>query len=903
MRNRKVIKGFSYSVLAAACWALVNGAYAANIVPPPGFEDLSSGYSDFTAITFLGKQLPAQQVRVTDKAVQFIDPRALLPRLNIKPALEAEVLAALSQPLARHDDLLCTASAPVAKCDYLEPATVGIIFDDANGRTELFVNEKYLRAPPQKVAPSRYYQENQDVISGFVHSQLINVVQSPGVSSLSMNGIGALGVDAHSYFGLRWMFDENSQNGNTYSDRDLQDLYYRYDFGSHNYAQAGRMDAQDLYSAAGGSFSFNSLPLPVFNGARLGTGLAYVNQSVDFSANPLTVFLQHNSRVDAYRGSQLLGSFNLSAGSQNLDTSRFPDGSYPVTLKIYEGTQLVSTQTQLYTRTSGAGRPGNIDWFVQGGQLLGKDAATGYQQGSSHTLQSGLRLPLWGGMAMTLGVSGDQYAKYGEVQLSGSRAVAHTDATVSSTLSYFRGDNQVHADWEQLTWSDGINLSVYHNRLSTPQCSNVASPLASFNGCSNNWNLSASRAFGNWVLSTSYNYNSSNAAPQVLQPVQQNYDPTLATSTYAYSQQSGSSYSVGATRSFTLGKTMLSLQLSVFRNGANQSAVGGGTGVFVNLTFSPRPQTYSSQHTGSTSLGLTTQRTAGDVSRDYSFDHAETWSGGSQRELDLHLDDQDAAQQNALVTGRYSGQWGRLSVSGGTSHMRGSSSDSTLSGSYDSAFAITPAGVAYGLDTGNLTEPGGGILVKVGSVGDESALQVESASIPSMSVSSGHTALIPVDGYSVGSVHVHELEKADAGVLSITGGTDAGGFLIPGHFYLDKVNASAQYTFMGRALLGSKPITGAMLVAQPGGIAMGPVTNEYGDFLVQLPSKKTSVKLFAVTGQQVYACSIKHVESGSGVIYVGDLSCQLSSRDVLGADILKKADSVFQSAQNDQPKE
>jgi len=140
-------------------------------------------------------------------------------------------------------------------------------------------------------------------------------------------------------------------------------------------------------------------------------------------------------------------------------------------------------------------------------------------------------------------------------------------------------------------------------------------------------------------------------------------------------------------------------------------------------------------------------------------------------------------------------------------------------------------------------------------------------------------------------------------VLSITGGTDQSGFLIPGHFYLDQVRASAQYTFMGRVLADRRPIKDAMIVAQPGGIAVGAVSNEQGDFLVQLPSKKTSVKLFAVTGEQVYACMIKHIESGSGVIYVGDLSCKPAARDVLGAEILKKADQILQSAQNDTPKD
>ncbi len=46
------------------------------------------------------------------------------------------------------------------------------------------------------------------------------------------------------------------------------------------------------------------------------------------------VLLSRNSRVDAYRNEQLLGLFYLNSGSQFIDTSSFPPGSYSVALKF-----------------------------------------------------------------------------------------------------------------------------------------------------------------------------------------------------------------------------------------------------------------------------------------------------------------------------------------------------------------------------------------------------------------------------------------------------------------------------------------------------------------------------------------------------------------------------------------
>ena len=68
------------------------------------------------------------------------------------------------------------------------------------------------------------------------------------------------------------------------------------------------MDNRTLFNAQGGNFTFNFLPLGAIDGMRIGSTLSYLNQAQSQQGTPVMVLLSRNSRVDAYRNEQLLGS-------------------------------------------------------------------------------------------------------------------------------------------------------------------------------------------------------------------------------------------------------------------------------------------------------------------------------------------------------------------------------------------------------------------------------------------------------------------------------------------------------------------------------------------------------------------------------------------------------------------
>jgi outer membrane usher protein FimD/PapC len=115
---------------------------------------------------------------------------------------------------------------------------------------------------------------------------------------------------------------------------------------------------------------------------------------------PVTVLLSHDARIDARRGNQLLASFYLNAGAQTLDTRSFPDGSYTVTLSIYENNRLTRTEQVPFTRT-GITPFDRVEWFLQAGETDNSDQ----NEERRAVAQAGVRLPVTPTLALTSGAT------------------------------------------------------------------------------------------------------------------------------------------------------------------------------------------------------------------------------------------------------------------------------------------------------------------------------------------------------------------------------------------------------------------------------------------------------------------------------------------------------------------
>lgn len=354
-------------LLALLILASLSPAKATLTKIPAGFEVIAQGQQEYIEVYFAGKSLGKYYAMVNLDTVTFLDSSSLYSKLELSTddqKIAHTVKEKLSQPLARHGELACGFVRTDSGCGFLNTETVEIIYNDEESSATLFLNPQWSSAFNSK---SLYLNPDKNTVNAFIHQQDINVLVQDDYQSLSIQGNGALGITENSYIGAHWNFDGYDADDVSDNNVDVSDLYYRYDFLRRYYVQAGRMDNRTLFNAQGGNFTFNFLPLGAIDGMRIGSTLSYLNQTQSQQGTPVMILLSRNSRVDAYRNEQLLGSFYLNSGSQFIDTSSFPPGSYSVALKVYENNQLTRTELVPFTKTGGL-TDGNAQWFLQAGK-------------------------------------------------------------------------------------------------------------------------------------------------------------------------------------------------------------------------------------------------------------------------------------------------------------------------------------------------------------------------------------------------------------------------------------------------------------------------------------------------------------------------------------------------------
>ncbi|EOU2794627.1 TcfC E-set like domain-containing protein [Escherichia coli] len=375
-------------LLALLILASLSPAEATLTKIPAGFEVIAQGQQEYIEVYFSGKSIGKYYAMVNLDTVTFLDPASLYNKLELDvddQKIAHIVKEKLSQPLARHGELACGYVRTDSGCGFLNTDTLEIIYNDEESSATLFINPQWNSAFDAK---SLYLNPDKNTVNAFIHQQDINVLAQDDYQSLSIQGNGALGITENSYIGAHWNFNGYDADDVSDSNADVSDLYYRYDFLRRYYVQAGRMDNRTLFNAQGGNFTFNFLPLGAIDGMRIGSTLSYLNQAQSQQGTPVMVLLSRNSRVDAYRNEQLLGSFYLNSGSQFIDTSSFPPGSYSVALKVYENNQLTRTELVPFTKTGGL-TDGNAQWFLQAGKTTSQ-----VSDDESSAYQLGVRLPL-----------------------------------------------------------------------------------------------------------------------------------------------------------------------------------------------------------------------------------------------------------------------------------------------------------------------------------------------------------------------------------------------------------------------------------------------------------------------------------------------------------------------------
>ncbi|WP_313426651.1 TcfC E-set like domain-containing protein [Stenotrophomonas rhizophila] len=853
---------------------------------PVGFEDLVAGQTEQLDVRLFGRTAGLSPVRVTLESVQLEDPARVLEALDLSPEAQAALLPALSEPLPRNSHLACRYGGGSAGCGYLDPPedpnTLRALYDEGEGAVRLFVARQWISAEP---AADRFHQVSSNAENAFLHQQTVNFSGGRGYQALTAQGAGALGVLQRGHIAVDWNFNSQQYRGSRRrQDFQFDNAYYRHDLGQQHYLQAGRMDRRNLSSPQGGTFSFSLLPMDRFAGLRVGTTQAYVDAEAAVQALPLTVLLARDARVDAFDGERLLQTFYLQAGINQLDTRRFPFGSYSVTLRIYEDGVLVRSEEAPFDK-GGDWTNSSVQWFLQGGR---RNERRSDRFDGEMAAMAGLRLPLGRDAAVTAGVADLGGVSYGELRVDLRHAFATQD--IRATFSSLQGSDGSTGQQHQVSYRRRASWNLYQQRMRGKACQ-FEDDARDRLGCADS--LSASMALPlaggsayvaytrrqTWsrgrLLGGDVDDPLAGLAP-LLPPWEQRYsrEPSLTRTWQA-------SYNrVQRWQEFSI-----STRVGVWQQQSHSSLRDGrDRGIFLNL-----------------SLTRLQRGDRGTSQRRYSLDvrqpqHARpeiNYSAGQTlrqdveaqyREATVDLRGNNSDRYSAALSAQLQNSIGHTGGTVAHYQQRGRA-EMAYSATHSSGLALGRHGFYWGGGLGAEA----GLAVQVDDTDDLEltgvAAELQVGGLRRQRLALGERRLLPLPAYQS-----HRAEVQDASALNSDAAirvTGVGGsrpvFLSPGRLVQMPVPIEVTYTFIGNARdIAGLPLGGARILNAP-----VPGTGSNGGFVADFPRRERT--LYLLQEDRLLQCPLQVRERRSVVMLVGTVQCEPLGVAKLPAEIRQQA--------------
>ncbi len=299
---------------------------------PRGFEDLAGPQINQIDVYYQGNFLISTEATYDYETVRFHSPEAIVN--NVEYLLDrAYILKSISQPLNTNADQLCLNHTSNIECGILQPNVVGIIFDEGRFRADLFINAQQLEI--QFIESSKFLPDAKDTFST-VHNFSLNLSGTDATEDT----YNAQTNSIISYGNTRLLAQSNYTNEEDFliDEMSLQKDYQGWE------AEAGVFESETR--------STNFFSQVDVTGVRAQTSL---NTRTDIKASRGTdifIFLSVRSRVEVFRNNRLIDARFYQAGNQQLDTTRFPDGAYQISVRIREESGAERTEEYFFVRNS-----------------------------------------------------------------------------------------------------------------------------------------------------------------------------------------------------------------------------------------------------------------------------------------------------------------------------------------------------------------------------------------------------------------------------------------------------------------------------------------------------------------------------------------------------------------------
>lgn len=858
---------------------------------PAGFEDLIFGRDAVVAVRCLGRTLGHFSALVEADVITFKNPDYILSELPLISTVgdddRAVLLRTLSAPMSRNSDHLCSPKRGMVEvCNFVDANTVALLFDEENDAAELFVKKEWVAPVTSSVRLRELSAQTQ---RAFLQRQLINVAVSERRHSFTAAFAAALGISPHSYIGSNYHFVSNGYAGRSYDRIQLDNFYYRHDMARRFYVQTGLMDARTLASPLGGSFGFEMMPVGRVLGGRFGTTQAYSSNTTFSERTHLTILLTQAARVDAYREDMLLGSFYLAAGAQEIDTSSFPAGSYMVRLQVVEGGRVVRAEQLPFSRVdNGAGRAGDVQWFLQAGQDESDAFRRGAHAGRSVSMLAGIKLALSPAAGLTFGLAEQRGQWFGEGRLDWQNVSDW--GPIRASAAFFAGGDGSRGDSERLSWGNRLSVHLYRINRYSQDCRS-----GNYMGCYRSLSASVYARLSDWNLSASYGQGWSAYSYRDPRRWRERDEDDVGGATSPSSAvvdglRSGhwidrevrsERAELSAGRTFRFNRVTVTPRLTLYSRRMRDRREHGGLAV-VSLTRAS-PVTAVAGYQGYTSASLSHERGHRRASLTQ-FRASQGWSKseGVHRDASVSVAGSAADRLDLNIRNRFEGQWGLADATIADSYMRHARErrhQLSFTGSYGSAFALSGAGGFWGVDRGGGDPLAGvGVIVAAADEGDDTSHPV--AQVWDRRIGFGAHALIPIEGFRAYDMRIQDIGGTRAGgVASLRSGSGRRQwFMLPGSLGVQHVSASLIYTYVGRLrIAGGQALAGDSETLEGGALldASVPEIGPGGGFVADFSYRPKRVHV--LKSGLTYACDMpertgKDASAGS-VLRVGVIDC------------------------------
>jgi len=859
----------------------------ASLRVPKGFEELAKGQTVLTDVSLYGQSLGVFKSQVDLEKIQFIQADEIISSIESKypnnPRLNTILHQLMNKSFPRNSQLSCSTNDNQPGCDFLDTKTVGLIYDENNAKVNLFIANDYLPAPKKSDV---YYSVSDGVRNALIHQQNINFVADRRYQSASVQGNDTLGISDGGYLNLDWNLQGQRSKNQSSHDIYFNNAYLRQDFLKKVYLQAGIMDARDLFSNSGGNINLSQLPLGKIRGLRMGSTLAWVNTNKASTGTPVNVFLSQDSRVDVYREKQLLTSFYLKAGAQILDTQAFPQGSYTLTLRIFEDNQLVRTETIPYTRL-GDFSSRDLQWFIQAG-VPDADAMSGAHS-SKQVLHGGFRIPVSNNVTLTTGTAYFNTAHFWEGALDFNHGFdsGWIDGVMTSRVSYLHGSEGSRGNIQQVNYNDGFSLSFYRSAMTASDCSSQRLHSYSINGCYKSTNVMFSVPVNMWYSTLGFSRNS-NQGKYVYRRDMSDYDLNdnqgVPWEKIYQTRSKSRTWQAGITRTMNVNNINITPSMNVFyRNDSSLKAPDKG--MFVTLSFSASRNGQNNSRnmfSGGTNWQSSKQGN-NQLSYNLAANHYSDDTGENQTGISLN-----GVNTNTLTTsayGRLGGQYGTGSLNiSDTWDRKNSSHLISSSGNYSSSLILDRDGMAVGRWGDGMPSSAITVGVEKQDKTEVSRVNVSVDTGGRSDVRSNSRALFTVPGYRESKFDVMESSSSPDGISGeISRGTGSKAvFMTPGKVFNRNVSVQTRYTWLGQLLDEN-------LHPLEGGIPLNVVTWDplgKGSFMFETTSKLKA--LYVMKNNTYWQCGMTVRMMRDVVRYVGVKKCQRTDLAKLPAEERKQ---------------